>query len=82
MIGIHRFFDRPDPEKQFLYQLMLEEPDPQAALDNYREILTRINSKESYEELENSGFKRIYRDENRTQEETVRLAEKMLGIVD
>ncbi len=27
-IGIHRFFDRPDPEKQFLYQLMLEEPDP------------------------------------------------------
>ena len=23
-IGIHRFFDRPDPEKQFLYRLMLE----------------------------------------------------------
>ena len=82
MIGIHRFFDRPDPEKQFLYQLMLEEPDPQAALDNYREILTRICSKESYEELENSCFELIYRDENRTQEETVRLAEKMLGIVD
>lgn len=81
-IAINRFFDRPDPEKQFLYQLMLEEPDPQAALDNYREILTRICSKESYEELENSGFKVIYRDENRTQEETVRLAEELLGIVD
>lgn len=79
-IGIHRFFDRPDPEKQFLYQLMLEEPDPQAALDNYREILTRICSKESYEELEKSGFKVIYRDENRTQEETVRLAEELLNI--
>ncbi len=38
--GINRFFDRPDAEKQFLYQLMLEEPDPQAALDNYREMLT------------------------------------------
>lgn len=79
-IGIHRFFDRPDPEKQFFYQLMLEEPDPQAALDNYREILTRLCSKESYEELENSGFKVIYRDENRSQEETVRLAEELLNI--
>ena len=81
-ISIHRFFDRPDPEKQFLYQLMLEEPDPQAALDNYREILTRICSKENYAELERSGFKVIYRDEKRTQEETVMLAEELLSIVD
>ena len=79
-ISVSRFFDRPDPEKQFLYQLMLEEPNPQAALDNYREILTRINSKESYEILENCGFKVIYRDENRTQEETVKLAEKIFSI--
>ncbi len=79
-ISIHRFFDRPDPEKQFLYRLMLEEPDPQVALDNYREILTRICSKECYDELENAGFKVIYRDENRSQEETVRLAEELLGI--
>jgi hypothetical protein len=80
-ISIHRFFDRPDPEKQFLYKLMLEEPDPQAALDNYREILTRICSKESYDEMERSGFKVIYRDENRTEEETVRLAEELLEII-
>ena len=79
-IGIHRFFDRPDPEKQFLYKLMLEEPDPQAALDNYREILTRICSKESYEKFEKSGFKIIYRDENRSEEETVRFAERLLKI--
>ena len=79
-ISIHRFFDRPDPEKQFLYQLMLEEPDPQAALDNYREILTRICSREVYDELENTGFPKIYRDENRSQEDTVSLAEKLLGL--
>ena len=79
-ISVSRFFDRPDPEKQFLYQLMLEEPNPQAALDNYREILTRINSKESYEILENCGFKVIYRDENRSQEETIKLAEKIFSI--
>jgi len=81
-ISIHLFFDRPDPEKQFLYQLMMEEPDPQAALDNYREILTRISSKEIYEKFKNSGFKVIYRDENRTQEETVRLAEELLNMAD
>ena len=79
-IGIHRFFDRPDPEKQFLYKLMMEEPDPQAALNNYREILSRICSKEGYETLEKSGFKVIYRDDNRTQEETVSLAEELLNI--
>ena len=79
-ISISRFFDRPDPEKQFIYQLMLEEPDPQAALDNYREIMTRIHSKKCYEELENSGFPIIYRDEDRSEEETVALAEKIFGI--
>ena len=79
-IGIHRFFDRPDPEKQFLYRLMLEEPDPQTALDNYREILTRVCSKESYDELLHSGFRVVFRDEGRTQEETVTLAEKVFGI--
>ena len=79
-IGIRRFFDRPDPEKQFLYRLMLEEPDPRAALDNYREILTRVCSKESYNELLHSGFQVIFRDEERSQEETVRLAEEIFGI--
>ncbi len=28
-ISVRRFFERPDKEKQFLYQLMLEEPDPE-----------------------------------------------------
>ncbi|MBR6147059.1 MAG: hypothetical protein IKQ44_01750 [Lachnospiraceae bacterium] len=79
-ISVSRFFDRPDPEKQFLYKLMLEEPDPQAALDNYRKILTRINSKENYDKLENSGFKVIYRNENRSEDETLRLAEEIFGI--
>ena len=79
-IGIHRFFDRPDPEKQFLYRLMLEEPDPQAALDNYREILTRVCSKESYDELLHSGFRVVFRDETRSQEETAALADEIFGL--
>ena len=31
-ISVRRFFERPDKEKQFLYQLIMEEPDPEAAL--------------------------------------------------
>ena len=78
--GINRFFDRPDAEKQFLYRLMLEEPDPQAALDNYREMLTRLHSKESYDELLNAGFPVIWRDENRTAEQTADLADEAFGL--
>ena len=79
-IGINRFFDRPDAEKQFLYQLMMEEPDPQAALDNYREMLTQLHSKKSYDELLNAGFPVIWRDENRTFEQTMDLADKAFGL--
>lgn len=79
-ISVRRFFDRPDPEKQFLYRLMLEEPDPQAALDNYREILTRICSQQAYNEYRDSGYSVIFRDENRSQEETVKLAEEILDL--
>ena len=78
--GINRFFDRPDAEKQFLYRLMMDEPDPQAALDNYRQMLTLLHSKESYDELENAGFAVIWRDENRTPEQTADLADKVFGL--
>ena len=68
--------------QKYPYKLMLEEPDPDASLANYREILRRINSEEAYNELLNSGFKVILRDEERTQEETVKLAEEVFGLED
>jgi hypothetical protein len=80
-ISIHRFFDRPDPEKQFLYQLMLEEEDPEKALANYRQGLELICSQEAYDELLNSGFNVIFRDEDRTIEQTLALVEQALGLV-
>ena len=79
-IAIHRFFDRPDPEKQFLYKLILEEPDPKAAMENYRHGLELICSQEDYDELLNSGFNVIHRDESRTIEQTAVLAEKAFGL--
>lgn len=79
-ISIHRFFDRPDPEKQFLYRLLLEEEDPEAAMENYRKGLELICSQEEYDALLNSGFNVIHRDENRTIDETLMLVEKALGL--
>ncbi|MBR6752818.1 MAG: hypothetical protein IKM05_02150 [Clostridia bacterium] len=79
-ISVNRFFERPDKEKQFLYQLMLEEEDPQAALDNFRQGLTLINSPENYEALLHSGFPVLLRDENRTPEQTLALAEEIFGL--
>ena len=79
-ISISRFFDRPDPEKQFLYQLMLEEPDPEKALGNYRQGLELICSQESYDELLYSGFNVIHRDDERSIEQTLAMVEEVLGL--
>lgn len=79
-ISVNRFFDRPDKEKQFLYQLLLEEENPDKALDNFRECLKRINSKKNYNKFLNSGFHVILRDESRTIEETLSLAETVFQL--
>ena len=74
-ISVNRFFERPDREKQFLYKLIMEEKDPNFALNNFRECLSKINSIEKYNYFLNSGFNVILRDENRTIEETSMIAE-------
>ena len=45
-ISVQRFFERSDKEKQFLYQLLLKEDNPEDAVINFRECLKRINSQE------------------------------------
>ncbi len=74
-ISVGRFFDRPDKEKQFLYQLLLKEDDPERALENFRECLKRINSQERYDKFVHSGFPVVLRDEQRTKEETLSIVE-------
>ncbi len=80
MVSVDRFFERPDREKQFLYQLLMQEPDPDAAMANFREMLMRVNSKEAYDKLLYSGFKVLLRDDNRTVEETLSIVEEMLRL--
>lgn len=45
-ISVKRFFERPDKEKQFLYQLLLQEENPVEAMKNFRECLKRVNSED------------------------------------
>ena len=79
-ISVKRFFERPDKEKQFIYQLLMEEPDPQRAMENYRQCLRLINSPEKYDYYLNCGFPVLLRDENRTIEQTMALAEEIFRL--
>jgi len=54
---------------------MLDEPDPEKSLDNFRQCLARINSQENYDAFLNSGFPVLLRDDNRSIEETLDLVE-------
>ena len=79
-ISVQRFFERPDKEKQFLYQLLLKEDNSEEAMINFRECLKRVNSQERYMMFQKSGFNVITRDENRSIDETFALAESMFGL--
>ncbi len=79
-VSVNRFFERPDREKQFLYQLLMREPDPDAAMANFREMLTRVNSKEKYDRFLHSGFRVLLRDDNRTVNETLEIVEGLLKL--
>ncbi len=75
-LSVNRFFERPDKEKQFLYQLLLEEDNVELAMENFKNCLKRINSSEVYNNFLNSGFNVVKRDDNRTIEETVTLLQR------
>jgi dephospho-CoA kinase len=63
-MSVERFFDRSDPEKQFLLNVIDSCDDPVAVMENYRAGLARINSRDHYEEYANSGFFTLVREDN------------------
>ena len=79
-ISVNRFFERPDREKQFLYQLLMEEENPNLAMENFRQCLKRVNSRATYDSFLHSGFQVIVRDESRSIEDTFALVERALGL--
>lgn len=63
-MSVERFFDRSDPDKQFLLRVIESCDDPDAVMENYRQGLARINSREHYEEYERSGFFTVVRQDD------------------
>ena len=63
-MSVDRFFDRDDPEKQFILSVIQSCDDPEAAMDNYRRGLALINSKKQYDEFADSGFFTVIRQDD------------------
>ncbi|MBD5501640.1 MAG: hypothetical protein HDR10_10650 [Lachnospiraceae bacterium] len=63
-MSVERFFDRSDPEKQFLLSVIDSCDDSETVMENYRKGLALINSQEHYDECANSGFFTLVREDD------------------
>lgn len=81
-MSVERFFDRSDPEKQFLLNVIESCDDSEAVMENYRQGLALINSKKHYDEYANSGFFTVVRQdtEKDTKEEVCEIIAKHFGL--
>ncbi len=63
-MSVDRFFDRSDPDKQFILSVIDGCENPDAVMENYKRGLALINSKKHYDEYANSGFFTVVRENN------------------
>lgn len=63
-MSVERFFDRADPEKQFLLRVIESCENAEEVMENYKRGLALINSQKHYEEYANSGFFTVVREDN------------------
>lgn len=63
-MSVERFFDRSDPEKRFILDVIESCDDPEAVMENYKRGLALINSKQRYDEYANSGFFTVVREDS------------------
>ena len=75
-MSVERFFDRSDPDKQFMLSVIDSCENSEAVMENYRKGLALINSKEHYEEFLNSGFFTLVR-ENTDKDTREEVCEKL-----
>jgi len=82
-MSVERFFDRSDPEKQFLLNVIESCEDSKTVMENYRQGLALINSQKNYDELANSGFFTVVRKdtEKDTREEVCEIIAKHFGLI-
>ena len=82
-LSVDRFFDRSDPEKQFLLNVIESCEDSETVMENYRQGLALINSQKHYDEYANSGFFTVVRQDTvkDTREETCDIIAKHFGLI-
>ena len=78
--AVNRFFEREDREKQFLYQVLQQSEEKEKAFENYRACLRACNGEENRRVFMESGFRCIWRDENRSIQDTFELVERHFGL--
>ena len=75
-MSVEHFFDRSDPEKQFLLDQIREAENPEKTMENFRACIAMINCPEEYERLQKSGFYTIVR-EDVTKDTKMEVLEKL-----
>ena len=80
IMSVERFFERGDPEKQFLLSKINESENPEVTMANFKACIAEINSGERYREFAESGFFTCVRDEQSTIEGTLEILETHFGL--
>ena len=82
-MSVERFFDRNDPEKLFLLNVIESCDDAEAVMENYKRGLALINSQKLYDEYAESGFFKVIREDNGkdTREEVCDTIAKHFGLI-
>ena len=82
-MSIDRFFDRSDPEKQFLLNVIESCEDSKTVMENYRRGLELINGQKHYDEYANSGFFTVVRQDTQkdTREEVCEIIARHFGLI-
>ena len=82
-MSVDRFFDRSDPEKQFLLNVIESCEDSKTVMENYRQGLELINGQKHYDEYANSGFFTVVRQDTQkdTREEICEKIARHFGLI-
>lgn len=82
-MSVDRFFDRSDPEKQFLLNVIESCEYSKTVMENYRRGLELINGQKHYDEYANSGFFTVVRQDTQkdTREEICEIIARHFGLI-
>ena len=81
-MSVDKFFERSDPEKQFLLSVIRSCPEPEMVMENFLACIARVNSAKHYTAFENSGFFTVVRQNTQqdTREETLETLARHFGL--